>query len=149
MMAITRAKSARTAALIKRLFSDRHGSEGATAVEFALITPIFLVFVYGLLEFGRVLFTMAVLFFAAEEASRYSIVNYTATTTEIRQVAESKFLMIDPAKIITFDVTSVLNVVDQTKLVTIDIVYSFEPLVSIVWSTITLRGHSRGFIVDK
>lgn len=148
-MAITRAKSARIAALIKRLFSDRHGSEGATAVEFALITPIFLMFVYALLEFGRVLFTMAVLYFAAEEASRYSIVNYTASTTEIRQVAESKFLMIDPAKITKFDVTSVLNVVDQTKLVTIEIDYAFEPLVPLVWYTINLSGNSRGFIVDK
>ncbi len=142
-------KISRTAGLIRRLLSDRHGSEGATAVEFALITPIFLLFLYGLLEFGRVLFTMAVLFFAAEEASRYSVVNYTATTTEIRQVAESKFLMIDAAKISKFEVTSVLNVVDQTKLVTIDIVYAFEPLVPLIWTTINLSGHSRGFIVDK
>ncbi len=142
-------KTSRTAGLIRRLLSDRHGSEGATAVEFALITPIFLMFLYGLLEFGRVLFAMAVLFFAAEEASRYSVVNYTATTAEIRQVAESKFLMIDVNKISKFEVTSVLNPVDQTKLVTIDIVYAFEPLVPLIWSTINLRGHSRGFIVDK
>lgn len=143
------AKLDRTIGLIGRLLSDRHGAEGATAVEFALITPIFLIFVYGLLEFGRVLFAMAVLFFAAEEASRYSVVNYTATTSEIRQVAESKFLMIDVNKITKFEVTSVLNPVDQTKLVTIDIVYAFEPLVPLIWSTINLSGHSRGFIVDK
>lgn len=149
MTSIASANSARIAVLVRRLSSEKHGSEGATSVEFALIAPIFLVFVYGLLEFGRVLFTMAVLYFAAEEASRFSVVNYTATTTEIRQVAENKFLLIDTAKISKFEVTSVLNTVDQTKLVTIDIVYAFTPLVPLVWTTINLRGHSRGFIVDK
>ena len=119
------------------------------SVEFALISPVFVAFLYGIVEFGRVLFTLGVLYFAAEEATRYSVVNYNATTTQIREVAESKFLMIDPAKITNFSVTSTLNATDQTKLVTIEITYAFEPWVPIGWSVITLTGNSRSFIIEK
>ena len=40
-----------------------------------------------------------------------------------------------------------INPIDQTKLVTVEITYTFKPILPIGWDTITLFGHSRGFIV--
>ncbi|MBT2514375.1 TadE/TadG family type IV pilus assembly protein [Arthrobacter sp. ISL-30] len=48
---------------------------GAVAVEFALIIPIFLVLVLGIMEFGRAFNIQVSLSEAAREASRYAAVN--------------------------------------------------------------------------
>lgn len=122
---------------------------GATAVEFGFVLPIIVLVVYGLVEFARVLLLQSVLFFAAEEATRFATVRYDATTEEIRQIAENKLLIADPSRITAFNVVSDLNPDDQTKLVTVEIAYAFRPLTPIGWGETTLLGHSRGFIVDK
>jgi Flp pilus assembly protein TadG len=129
--------------------SAPHARSGATAVEFGAIAPVFLVVLLGILEIGRVLFTQGVLYFSAEETTRYATVNFDATTQELQTVAESKFLMIDPERISQFNVSSVLNTDDQTRLVTVEIAYDFETLTPIGLGPLTLVGHSRGFIVSE
>jgi len=49
--------------------------EGASAAEFALILPVFLLFVFGLIEFGMLLFTTNQLHWTAEQAARCSSVS--------------------------------------------------------------------------
>jgi len=104
-------------------------------------------FVYGIIEFSRVLFTQGILLMAAEEATRFAAVNYDATVTQIREVAEGSFIMIDAGRISNFNVLSTLDATDQTKDVTVEITYAFQPLMPIIWGSISLVGHSRGFIV--
>jgi Flp pilus assembly protein TadG len=48
----------------------RHASGGASAVEFALLLPVFLAFLLGIEEFGRALWTQAALQFAVEAGVR-------------------------------------------------------------------------------
>ena len=103
-------------------------------------------FFYGIVEFSRVLFTQGILFLAAEEATRFAVVNYDATVAQIRDVAEDSFIMIDAGKISSFNVSSTLDTADQTKDVTVEITYAFEPIMPILWTSISLVGHSRGFI---
>lgn len=122
---------------------------GATALELAFIAPLAILFMYAFVEFGRALFTQGVLGFAAEEATRYATVHYDATIEEIRGVAESKFIMIDPARISAFDVQSVLDPSDQTKLVTVQISYRFEPLVPVHFGPIMMTAASKGFLVEQ
>jgi Flp pilus assembly protein TadG len=51
------------------------GTSGAGAVEFALVLPAFLMFVLGLVDCGRLLWTNGTLAHAVAEASRCAVVN--------------------------------------------------------------------------
>ena len=50
-----------------RVMRDRRG---VTAVEFAMIAPTLVVFLFGIMEFGRALWTQSALHFSVEEAAR-------------------------------------------------------------------------------
>lgn len=131
------------------LFVGRDNESGAAAIEFAFLAPAFFFSIYAIIEFFRATFTTAVLYFAAEEATRYATVRYAATTTAIQQVAQDNLLLLDPSKISKFEVVSNLDATDQTKHVTVVIDYSFVPMLPLPWNAITLSGQSRGFIVEK
>lgn len=63
--------------------SHRASRRGAAAVEFALVAPIFFVFVFGLIEFGRLVMVQQILTNAAREGCRVAILT-TATTTSVK-----------------------------------------------------------------
>jgi Flp pilus assembly protein TadG len=67
---------------------DRRGSE---LVEFALIMPLLVFIVFGVVDFGLVMFDKAVITNAAREAARAGIVFAPTrpTETEIRSVAQA------------------------------------------------------------
>lgn len=72
--------------------SFRDADEGATAVEFALIFPVFVVFVLGIIQFGLVLWTKFALKHATVEAARCATVNGTlcGTTSAIQGYAATQ-----------------------------------------------------------
>ena len=55
------------------------GNDGATIIEIAILLPTFLLFLLGICEFGRVLFTQASLQYAVEAAARCSVINASGT----------------------------------------------------------------------
>jgi Flp pilus assembly protein TadG len=59
----------------------RDADEGATAVEFAIIFPVFVLFVFGIIQFGLVLWTKFALQHATAEAARCATVNGTLCGT--------------------------------------------------------------------
>jgi Flp pilus assembly protein TadG len=65
--------------------------DGATAVEFSLVVPVFLAFVLGTFEFGRMMWVRNSLQTAAEEASRYAMTHVTATNTNLIDQASASF----------------------------------------------------------
>ena len=114
---------------------------GATAVEFAIIAPIFLVFLFGLLELARVMFTQGVLIYAVQEGSRYAAARGTSTVAEIENAVSESFIGIsqDPA---TLTVAPTVNP-DGTRTVTVTIQYTFTWLVSFFgMDSITLQANS-------
>ncbi|WP_162164488.1 TadE/TadG family type IV pilus assembly protein [Intrasporangium chromatireducens] len=56
----------------------RRTDRGASAVEFALVLPLFLLVIAGVVDFGRALFTQVVLTNAAREGARAAI--FTTST---------------------------------------------------------------------
>ena len=133
-----------------RLHSLRVHEAGSQAVELAvaLTLPVLLAVFCGMIEGGRILFTVAVLSFAAEEAMRHARVNYDATQEKIENIARSRLVVNDPDKIISFDVFSEPDPVDQTTVVTVEIAYPFQPILPSGLSSFTLTGHSRGSRLD-
>ena len=68
------------------LLSDRRGT---TAIEYAIILPALLLFLLGILDTGRLLWTYSALYRGAEAAARCAAVNVTdcASTSQIRNQA--------------------------------------------------------------
>src|SRR5437868_15213382 len=52
---------------------------GATAVETAAVVTVFLLFLFGILEYCRLVYVQQVVINAAREGARYAIVNTTDT----------------------------------------------------------------------
>ena len=69
-----------------------HCRAGNPAVEMALLLPVFLTLVYGIVEFGRVLWTLSTLHYAVEEAARCASINATTcgTSTQIQSYAANR-----------------------------------------------------------
>ena len=57
------------------IFRDRPGERGATAVEFALLLPVLLLVVFGIIDFGRALNAQITLTQAAREGARLAALN--------------------------------------------------------------------------
>jgi Flp pilus assembly pilin Flp len=60
----------------------RNDQRGAAAVEFAIILPLLVVFVFGIIEFGLVLYDKAVVTNASREAARAGILYHEPRITE-------------------------------------------------------------------
>ena len=56
---------------------------GAAAVEFAIVLPLLLVFIFGIIEFGCLLYNKAVITNASREGARYSILYETDLDTQL------------------------------------------------------------------
>ena len=52
----------------------RHGSRGVAAVEFAIVLPVFLLILFGIIDFSLMLYDKAIITSAAREGARQGIV---------------------------------------------------------------------------
>jgi Flp pilus assembly protein TadG len=53
------------------------GQQGSSVVEFALISPIFLLLLFGILEFGLVMYSKGIITQAGREGARFGVVYST------------------------------------------------------------------------
>lgn len=126
------------------------------AVEFAFTLPIYLVSIILLVEVARLVYTQSVVLYAAEEATRYALVNYDATSSDIQTVASDKLLGLDPNNLTAIIVTSPVDPDDHTKLVTVEVRYQYVPLLPIDKliplgdaDGYALKGQSKGFLTEE
>ncbi len=66
---------------------SKSARRGAAAVEFAVVLPIFLTFLFGIIEFGRAIMVQQILINASREGNRTGIVENldTAAITQVIQ----------------------------------------------------------------
>lgn len=79
--------------------------EGATAVEFAIILPVFLALIFGSIEFSLFLYNRHILTNACREAARVGIVMQAAPRefSTIETIVKNRFSdLISKTKLITF-----------------------------------------------
>ena len=62
--------------------SSRKNRRGASAVEFAIVAPVFFLFIFGMIEFGRVVMVQQFLTNATREGARVGILD-NSTTSEV------------------------------------------------------------------
>lgn len=62
----------------------RNPRRGASAVEFALVAPVFFLVVLGIMEFGRMVMTQQVITNASREGARIAVLD-SATTDKVKK----------------------------------------------------------------
>jgi Flp pilus assembly protein TadG len=69
-------------------------ANGSAAIEFAIVGPALLLFLLGVVEFGRLYWTQSELHYAAEAAARYATLytvnNPTATAAQVQTAAQNQ-----------------------------------------------------------
>ncbi len=74
------------AVLLRNLPGERLGERGVAVVEFAIVLPILLLFMFGLIDFGRAAWTQTTLNYAAQATARcYAIGSSSCSTTALAQ----------------------------------------------------------------
>ncbi len=68
---------------------SNHAGRGQSLVEFALVLPIILMILLGLLDFGRAFYTMVALRDAADEGASYAAIRPNDTVGIQRRAAEA------------------------------------------------------------
>ena len=151
-------KKAKDAGLAR--FLGGLGSKSGTAmVEFGLVLPFFLALLFGIMEGGRVMFTQAVMSYATQSATRWSVVNPPASgqtladyEQQIEDYAKSKLILISPNQVATAAATSPTDPTDNTRTITITLSYDFDwimPYVSDATGPFQISASSSGFIAEN
>lgn len=83
MIAFCQCPPPRATALLRR------DCNGGPAVDFGLILPLLVVFIYGIIEMARLFFDVSVLHFAVEETARYAVIGVNTTTASCNSGAAS------------------------------------------------------------
>jgi hypothetical protein len=127
---------------IRRLLARESGS---AVLEFALLAPPLVLFLFGMIEFSRYAYTQSALNFAAQEATRFAVVNGgNVTNDDVLVLARENLLFLDG--LATLCILSPTDPTTQTSTVSISITYDYDPIVPLLFVDITLEGSSEGYI---
>ncbi len=111
----------------------KHDRVGAAAVEFAIVAPLFFLFLLGIIDVSRMVMAQTVLVNASREASRVAIIQ-GSTTAEVEETA----VQFAEAGLIN-GVTVVVNVTqsqfNDTEFVTVTLTVAFD---QVSWSGILM-----------
>jgi Flp pilus assembly protein TadG len=135
-----------------RLFRDRPHRRGQTIVEFALILPIFILVLVGIVDFGRAVYASSTIQNAARQAVRVAIVDQNVTVIETEAIEHAVALGIDGADVdVNFlddDYTSgpCSTTPDVGCIVEVEVRYTYNaatPILGNIVGTINMSGSSR------
>lgn len=118
---------------------------GTTAIEFALISVVFLSLIFGIFELGRAFLAWNSFQYAIEATTRYALANPDATEAELSAYVSDNMsgMSVDPTNVqvlVTYDTASNIDFIDVNGL------YEFEtvlPLLPDNWDSFTLTAKSR------
>jgi Flp pilus assembly protein TadG len=122
--------------LLGSTLRNRRPGKGASAVEFAIVAPVFFMIVLGLIEMGRALMVMEQLTEASRRACRVAVIDGTSSAT-IKQAAvdyltsvgiqgETAGISINDAPVDTIEAMNMPSYTEITVVITI-------PVASCTW----------------
>lgn len=126
---------------------NKPNQAGAVAIEFALLAPLFLALVFGIVEFGYIMYAKSVITNASREGSRYGVIysNPRPTSTQV-EARVREYLTGASATIntnATVTVTGAAGASGSQLTVTVNLPYTFIVLPNMVQGltgNITLSG---------
>jgi len=108
-----------------------HNERGATAVEFALVAPIFLIFVIGIIDLGRLFYIKNIMQSTVEQSARYAMVNASASQAALEAYAAARAASLFSGITFVADVPGT-DVVAGVNYRTITATYTFSYMTPIV-----------------
>ncbi len=118
--------------------------KGSVAVEFGMVSILFLGFLFGIIEFGRLFWTMNALQYAIEDTARYALVHEDAANTELVTYATNKMSGVsNPSTLI---ITTTQVTISGISFIEVNGTYTFTtiiPFLSTLISTLDLTAQSR------
>lgn len=80
-------------------------------VEFAIVAPIFFLFLFGIFEYARLMFTWQLMNNACREGARYAVVNLTtASTANVQNYVDGYLVGQGGAELVGYNATSSISV---------------------------------------
>jgi Flp pilus assembly protein TadG len=113
--------------MMRKIIKKRKGQRGASAIEFAIILPVLLVILVGIMEFGYVMYAKAVITNASREGARRGIVfsDPRPTDAEIVQAVDDYCTNLIPSATATTQVTRVGDAAGDPLTVRVNYLHSF------------------------
>jgi Flp pilus assembly protein TadG len=141
--------------LMTRILRGLRSTSGASVVEIALVLPLFLILLVGVIDGGRVMFSQAIVYFAAQEATRWAVANPKEETqseqdyiNSITDYATSRLILISKSNSAAVSTVAPPDPSDGTRTVSVTINYTFDfilPFLGI--GPLTLSASSAGFLI--
>jgi Flp pilus assembly protein TadG len=113
----------------------RERSRGQGLVEFALIFPILILVIVAVFDVGRLVFAYNTITNAAREATRFGIVDQTATLIQGEAINQGTSLGLTNADVVVEFCNPITNVCTTTKPTNLDALVKVR--VSYAWRAIT------------
>lgn len=98
----------------------RHRRRGASAVEFAIVAPLFFLLIFGMFEFGRMIMVQQLMTNAARSGSRVAVIDGATSSGVISTVkdyleggsvdADSLTVTVDPSNLASTDTGDAITV---------------------------------------
>ncbi|PYT11574.1 MAG: hypothetical protein DMG59_26010 [Acidobacteria bacterium] len=122
----------RATRISRATLNRRKGQRGSTLVEGALCFTVFLMILFGTIDFGRAVFAYNFTSYAAREGARYAIVRgqssgHAASADDITNYIKREAVGLDPGAITVNTTWSPDNNTGST--VQIQVQYAFQPIV--------------------
>lgn len=144
--------------LIDILKKIKNSSQGSTAIEFAFVLPIMIIFSFGFFEVCRIVYTQAIVSYSAEQATRYAMVNFQQSNVDptyedsvkvdIESFAYESLNLINTANISDFTVAVATDPATGTRSVSVNIDYDFTINIPMITAmNFTLSGQSDSFLI--
>lgn len=121
--------------------------KGATAVEFAIVLPIFLSFVLGTFEVAHAVYSQGVMRFAIQEIARTIMVDSNLSPSDVEIAVNAKLSGLNVADIVDITATQVDNE-DTTETLTLFVSYKYDFEVPLV-ATIPLVFDSKTSVIRE
>lgn len=127
--------------LLRQILSLRSNQHGSAAVDLAFVLPVMLLFILGIIECGRAVWTNYSLQTAVEDTARYILANPLASDPQITTYVGNKLDLLDSSKI---TITVTRESVSGVNFVSVSAAYSLSVLTMIFPDgDISLIGSSR------
>jgi Flp pilus assembly protein TadG len=113
---------------LHRLRRFLRATDGAAAVEFAIIAPVFILLCVGIFEAGRMMWIRNSIQTSTEEAARYAMVHTSASDAELTKHATDYYANVSldaPTFTITRDTTDGMNFVTVSGAYTFKFEFTF------------------------
>src|SRR3954466_2892448 len=112
---------------------------GAAAVEFALVVPMLVLLLFGVVEFGRAYFVQTTVSGAAREGVRVMALQNNATAARAAAVSAASTLGVTSAQV-TVSPASCVSTPDAAVSATVTVTYPMTYVTGLFGSSITLTG---------